>query len=61
MIFNYETKERIFHLWDEYMYYLDLLSHKHPTKEFIMALIQIQLEIQPMFGEQMELCYGIWV
>jgi hypothetical protein len=44
MIFNNETKERTFHLWDEYMFYLDLLSQKHPTKEFIKALIQIQLE-----------------
>jgi hypothetical protein len=44
MIFNNETKERTFHLWDEYMYYLDLLSQKYPTKEFIKALIQIQLE-----------------
>lgn len=44
MIFNNETKERIFHLWDEYVYYLDLLSQKHPTKEFIKELIQIQLE-----------------
>ena len=44
MIFNNETKERIFHLWDEYMYYLDLLSQKHPTKEFIKELIQIQQE-----------------
>lgn len=44
MIFNNETKERTFLLWDEYMYYLDLLSQKHPTKEFIKELIQIQLE-----------------
>jgi hypothetical protein len=44
MIFNNETKERIFHLWDEYVYYLDFLSQKHPTKEFIKELIQIQLE-----------------
>lgn len=44
MIFNNKTKERIFQLWDEYMYYLDLLSQKHPTKEFIKELIQIQLE-----------------
>jgi len=26
------------------MYYLDLLSQKHPTKEFLKGLIQIQLE-----------------
>ena len=44
MIFNNETKERTFHLWDEYIYYLNLLSQKHPKKEFIKALIQIQLE-----------------
>jgi hypothetical protein len=44
MIFNNETKERTFLLWDEYMYYLDLLSQKYPTKEFIKELIQIQLE-----------------
>ena len=44
MIFNNETKERTFHLWDEYMYYLDLLSQKHTKKEFIKELIQIQLE-----------------
>jgi hypothetical protein len=44
MIYNNDTKERIFHLWDEYIYYLNLLSQKHPKKEFIKALIQIQLE-----------------
>jgi hypothetical protein len=44
MIFNNETKERTFQLWDEYMYYLDFLSQKHPTKEFIKELIEIQLE-----------------
>ena len=44
MIYNKDTRERTFHLWDEYMYYLDLLSQKHPTKEFLKGLIQIQLE-----------------
>jgi hypothetical protein len=44
MIYNKDTRERTFHLWDEYMYYLDLLSQKHPTKEFLKELIQIQLE-----------------
>lgn len=44
MIYNKDTRERTFHLWDEYMYYLDLLSQKHPTKEFIKGLIQLQLE-----------------
>jgi hypothetical protein len=44
MIYNKDTRERTFHLWDEYMYYLDLLSQKHPTKKFLKGLIQIQLE-----------------
>jgi hypothetical protein len=44
MIYNKDTRERTFHLWDEYMYYLDLLSQKHPTKEFLKGLIQLQLE-----------------
>jgi hypothetical protein len=44
MIYNKDTRERTFHLWDEYMYYLDLLSQKHTKKEFIKELIQIQLE-----------------
>lgn len=44
MIYNNDTRERTFHLWDEYMYYLDLLSQKHPTKEFLKGLIQLQLE-----------------
>ncbi len=44
MIYNNDTRERTFHLWDEFMYYLDLLSQKHPTKEFLKGLIQLQLE-----------------
>lgn len=34
----------MFHLWDEYLYLLELLQSKYPENDFICELLQLQIE-----------------
>lgn len=42
--FEKTKKESTFHLWDEYLYLLELLQKKHPENNLIEELLQLQIE-----------------
>lgn len=42
--FEITKKESMFHLWDEYLYLLELLQSKYPENDFICELLQLQIE-----------------
>ena len=42
--FEITKKESTFHLWDEYLYLLELLQTKYPDNNLICELMQLQIE-----------------
>ena len=42
--FEITKKESTFHLWDEYLYLLELLQTKYPDNNLICELLQLQIE-----------------
>ena len=42
--FEITKKESTFHLWDEYLYLLELLLTKYPENDLIRELLQLQIE-----------------
>jgi hypothetical protein len=42
--FEITKKESTFHLWDEYLYLLELLQTKYPENTLICELLQLQIE-----------------
>jgi hypothetical protein len=42
--FEITKKESTFHLWDEYLYLLELLQTKYPENSLICELLQLQIE-----------------
>jgi hypothetical protein len=42
--FEITKKDSMFHLWDEYLYLLELLQTKYPENNLICELLQLQIE-----------------
>jgi hypothetical protein len=42
--FKITKKESTFHLWDEYLYLLELLQTKYPENNLISELLKLQNE-----------------